>query len=1712
MSDLSSMSDADLQAAYAQASAQPQDGGALASMSDDDLREAYKNAQIDQASQPVDEFGRGPEYESWLAQSSIGKVMDAFGQGVKQGWGADEVIHPDTAALLQKAGVLSDVKSGQTGIIRSFNDALLKLAAAGLDMALRAAGRVYQAGAAATSGALEAAVEAGTQVGGEKFGHGVGELGEFLLTDAGAHIPMHLVEPAPFALRSVADLDTARSLGVLGTEAEWKGVAPTEDFPAGTTTSYSVPPQATTEGETMQPYAPTLSPDIAQAAEPTNVHEAARQIAPDTFHEFDALSQDREALSNTIAAESEALRRNAEQQMPGADRIADYEARIQQMTPQMAAKYAGDLRGRISDIRDSWDQDQIAMLSRDTPEIAAMRQQLQLIDYRMRDLAPDVTAAYRSAAEQFPMQEDIVPAPVAEAERPGAEPTQEPAEPAATAEPLPPQSESAPQPAEELATEPTPQPAAPAVNIVEDVAQKLQAAGRPAEEAQAAGAVQEALWRTRAERFGGAKGTAEEMYAREAPEIRAGQQRASRRVPEMAQTTRGKIRLTEDGRAVITLFKDANASTFLHETGHDWLERMVRDAKDPDAAPHMARDADAVRKYLGNDGGELTTAQHEKFARSFERYFMEGRAPSSALARVFEQFKSWLTTIYQTVSRLRAPITDDIRDVFDRLLTTNPERQPVLALERERDLAGHVEPQTPFAQVPKEPTRLSAFVRKMGGIQEESGEIKDMLGGNYRNRPGLMNSTGMTHDLMAIEAMHAGYFPGYEEQHTLPPNILLERLREDLNGNPQYSMHDQDAVAAYHEALNRNAEVERLANKYGVDPTGLTHDQFFDKIAEAESVENLAESIRNTAEHAVEDFNDLDAGVRDTTEPPYYGITEPRSLEDLENEARQADAARYGEQGQNSVERPGHATGTEAVGEVGGGQVDGGAGAEGGGGAEVREGRAGSGNGEPGGPGGGEPVSGSGAAERPAPEPIDVKINPQDFRTKEDREIEKAANIRLDKLNTPDDMSAALRQLAEQNGDFMDARYGTAAYQQQMDIRNTRILLRAATSDMMAAASKAASMDPAAIADLLVKEQRAAMIFRRLSTLSADWAHAGHELNKVMEGWEAVKAITDQMNNDRDLFQRDVADRIKAYLNMPTAEQAGKFASDLELSRYERVRNGVLSYFINNLISGPITHMAYSIGNTVFGLYRAVPETLVSAASGALRGAEDRVYLGEAGAQIYGMMRGAADGITPAIKALKTGIPVLPGPQGDFGFVLSRTQSIPGRLGYVLETPSRAVTAIHTLFYTMSYSQEIARLAFRDASARGLVGNAFNDEVARLTSSPTSAMMEAADKAATRGVLMKRPEYGSAQYHLAQLVNNNAAAKLVMPFMQIGSNILEEGIVQRTPLAVLAPEARAELMGARGGAARDIRIGKIATGMMLATGTVGLAAGGLMTGGGPVDPDKRRVLEDSGWKAYSVRVGDLYIPYRKFLGPLGPLVASAADMYEIGHTLHDESLTKAAAALGFGFSEVVADETWMSGLSNFVEAVRNWDTKGEQYIRGLATSFIPFSVGMQQTARMVDPYQRMAHTMLEEARNKVPFASEGLEPRIGIWGQPIGSHTMVSPSAATHDPVDARLRALGFGVTNPGHDVVGVPLTEQQYTRYAVTAGRMAHERLLPLVTQPGFSDLPAGIQMKAIQQVINKSRETARALIKMESPSIIERATQRKIDLKANGRGGAAY
>ena len=129
----------------------------------------------------------------------------------------------------------------------------------------------------------------------------------------------------------------------------------------------------------------------------------------------------------------------------------------------------------------------------------------------------------------------------------------------------------------------------------------------------------------------------------------------------------------------LTLLKNADLSTFLHESAHFFLEVQADIAAQPDAPEQVKRDMQATLDWFGvkdlaewsNLDFEEKRSYHEKFARGFEAYLFEGKAPSIELQGLFQRFRAWMLNVYRDLKALNVELTDEVRGVFDRMLATN---------------------------------------------------------------------------------------------------------------------------------------------------------------------------------------------------------------------------------------------------------------------------------------------------------------------------------------------------------------------------------------------------------------------------------------------------------------------------------------------------------------------------------------------------------------------------------------------------------------------------------------------------------------------------------------------------------------------------------------------------------------------------------------------------------------------------------------------------------------------------------------------------------------------------------------------------------------------------------------------------------------------------------------------------------------------------------
>jgi len=151
----------------------------------------------------------------------------------------------------------------------------------------------------------------------------------------------------------------------------------------------------------------------------------------------------------------------------------------------------------------------------------------------------------------------------------------------------------------------------------------------------------------------------------------------------------------------ITLLKNADLSTFLHESGHFFFENDIALASELVAEvdditkltpgeQQIARDVSALLKWHGIQGTiheqlaqwhsmdfEERRSSHERTAESFEKYLIEGKAPSIELAPYFQTFRAWLLNVYKSLKEFLAghpeagQLNDEVRGIFDRMLATD---------------------------------------------------------------------------------------------------------------------------------------------------------------------------------------------------------------------------------------------------------------------------------------------------------------------------------------------------------------------------------------------------------------------------------------------------------------------------------------------------------------------------------------------------------------------------------------------------------------------------------------------------------------------------------------------------------------------------------------------------------------------------------------------------------------------------------------------------------------------------------------------------------------------------------------------------------------------------------------------------------------------------------------------------------------------------------
>ena len=169
---------------------------------------------------------------------------------------------------------------------------------------------------------------------------------------------------------------------------------------------------------------------------------------------------------------------------------------------------------------------------------------------------------------------------------------------------------------------------------------------------------------------------------------------------QMNEIIKGTTQDVRDGQRIVSLFEEADESTFLHEMGHLFLLDLERMA---DMSPTSAQELQTVKKWASWSEGQAEEYkgtpfeaefayidariraaikrgdekkaeklkrqwEHERFARGFEMYLKHGEAPTKGLRAVFAKFRAFLQRVYQAFTGTGGRATSEVEAVMARMI------------------------------------------------------------------------------------------------------------------------------------------------------------------------------------------------------------------------------------------------------------------------------------------------------------------------------------------------------------------------------------------------------------------------------------------------------------------------------------------------------------------------------------------------------------------------------------------------------------------------------------------------------------------------------------------------------------------------------------------------------------------------------------------------------------------------------------------------------------------------------------------------------------------------------------------------------------------------------------------------------------------------------------------------------------------------------------
>ncbi len=725
-----------------------------------------------------------------------------------------------------------------------------------------------------------------------------------------------------------------------------------------------------------------------------------------------------------------------------------------------------------------------------------------------------------------------------------------------------------------------------------------------------------------------------------------------------------------------------------------------------------------------------------------------------------------------------------------------------------------------------------------------------------------------------------------------------------------------------------------------------------------------------------------------------------------------------------------------------------------------------------------------------------------------------------------------LRVIEEHSEDIASQRRGvvpnarTEAIAQWGDAERTKLapgtILNAEDSTRLNLAVARVNDDISAIAMMVAANEASPKDLLQLEKLRLDQAiliqnRLGVQA-EVGRALQAQKIFTQALASKDDALLEEALKLIKPDDLKQFAKEWGALGDDISKIDFIRKRQPMTTWEkfqsvrYANMLSGVKTQLRNLIGTAVNGAFRTASHGAAAGydlAKSAATGSERTVFFSEMKPRAVATLVGMQRGLKSFAFTMKHGF----NPQAIETFDIPRAE-LRGGIKNPFNAPGRMLEAVDAFMYDTFYSQELAGQLYANLRKKGMKdgirGRALDDFIKTgLADGLVDPPPDIAKSARQTALEILYREEGPKITKILQQAKRDGGLlgkflDVLVPFTKVPINLMAQSVENVPGGAVLTSRGRAALRG--GGRAQAEMIGREAVGGIALLSLATMAMQGRLSGNGPDSPTERAWLMKQGWQPNSVKIGDKWIPYGTAFQSIAAPLFAVANFWERwqagGHKITEasiEDLTKLGATSGMAAIGSALDQSFLSGLADFTNAVNDPGRFAMNYLGRTAQSAVVPLAGLERNiAQTIDPVVRQPTSLTDQLKVAIPGLSQQVAPKIDPFGQQVeragGRAAGMSPivaSTESKDPVIAGLKRAGVVLGEPvkkldeSRRTPAVTLTPEE--RMAIgQAVYAAAKRFTGNKAWLAMADKDPAQAARAVENALNQAREQQYMRIRM--------------------------